>query len=574
MSLNPAAAEWKPSASAAVFVPASVAATTTPPPAADPTPEAEAEAAAAAAAAAAAEAEAAAAAEAEAAAAAAAEAEAAAAAAAKAEAAAAAEAEAAAAAAAEAAGDDANAADGGDGEAGASSSAKKAVVSERAEKHVNIVFIGHVDAGKSTISGHIMYLTGGLDQRTLDKYEREAKANSRESWKYAWAMDTTEQERDRGKTVEVGRASFSTGSKRFTILDAPGHKAYIPHMIGGASQADVGVLVVSSRKGEFETGFDRGGQTREHAMLAKTAGVKQLIVVINKMDDESVNWSKDRFMEIVKKIKPYLKGVGYSKSDLVFMPVSGLAGYNLKEPIPEGLCPWYKGPPLLTLLEQLRPPQRLMDAALRLPIADSYRDMGVVVMGKLEAGTIANGANLVLMPNQMPVEVIGLWIDEYEVEVGEPGDNLKIKLKGVDEGDVKNGFVLCEPDNLVSYVTEFEAQVMLLDITNILAPGFKCILHVHACVEEVEFAKLVSVIDRKTGDVVQTRPRFGKQGQTIIARLKTEQPICVETYADFAQLGRFMLRDEGKTIAVGVIKSLGKKKKRRKNKDAAAASSS
>lgn len=199
------------------------------------------------------------------------------------------------------------------------------------KEHINVVFIGHVDAGKSTIGGQIMSLTGMVDKRTLEKYEREAREKSRESWYLSWALDTNQEERDKGKTVEVGRAFFETECKHFTILDAPGHKSFVPNMIGGAAQADLAVLVLSARKGEFETGFDRGGQTREHAMLAKTAGVKHLVVLVNKMDDPTVNWDEGRYNECRDKIMPYLRKLGFNlQKDLTFMPVSGLVGTGLK----------------------------------------------------------------------------------------------------------------------------------------------------------------------------------------------------------------------------------------------------
>ncbi|XP_042168162.1 eukaryotic peptide chain release factor GTP-binding subunit ERF3A-like [Oncorhynchus tshawytscha] len=208
------------------------------------------------------------------------------------------------------------------------------------KEHVNVVFIGHVDAGKSTIGGQIMYLTGMVEKRTLEKYEREAKEKNRETWYLSWALDTNQEERDKGKTVEVGRAYFETEKKHFTILDAPGHKSFVPNMIGGASQADLAVLVISARKGEFETGFEKGGQTREHAMLAKTAGVKHLIILVNKMDDPTVNWSLERYEECKEKLVPFLKKVGFNpKKDIHFMPCSGLTGANLKEPVES--CTWY-----------------------------------------------------------------------------------------------------------------------------------------------------------------------------------------------------------------------------------------
>ena len=206
-----------------------------------------------------------------------------------------------------------------------------------------MIFCGHVDAGKSTIGGQIMFLTGMVDKRTLEKYEREAKEKNRESWYLSWALDTNQEEREKGKTVEVGRAFFETEHKHFVILDAPGHKGFVPNMIGGASQADIAVLVISARRGEFETGFERGGQTREHAMLVKTAGVKYLIVLINKMDDSTVNWDPTRYDEIKDKLTPYLKKCGFQPGkDMYFMPCSGFTGAFIKDPLDESICPWYR----------------------------------------------------------------------------------------------------------------------------------------------------------------------------------------------------------------------------------------
>lgn len=222
-------------------------------------------------------------------------------------------------------------------------SKKEPDVKEEGKTHVNIVFIGHVDAGKSTMGGNILYLTGMVDKRTMEKLEKEAKEAGRESWYLSWALDSTIQERAQGKTVEIGRAYFETDKRRYTILDAPGHKTYVPAMISGASQADVAILVISARKGEFETGFERGGQTREHAMLVKTTGVSKLIVVINKMDDITVEWEKARFDEITGKLTPFLKGTGFNPSkDITFIPVSGYTGGNIKDKVSKEKCPWYE----------------------------------------------------------------------------------------------------------------------------------------------------------------------------------------------------------------------------------------
>ena len=212
-----------------------------------------------------------------------------------------------------------------------------------AKEHLNIVFIGHVDAGKSTLGGNLLFLTGMVDKRTMEKYEREAKEAGRESWYLSWALDSTPQERSKGKTVEVGRAYFETDQRRYTILDAPGHKTFVPSMITGAAQADVAILVISARKGEFETGFERGGQTREHIMLVKTAGVSKVIVVINKMDDSTVNWEKFRYEEIKDKLTPFIKSAGFNpKTDVTFIPLSAYTGLNLKERIPKSVCTWFE----------------------------------------------------------------------------------------------------------------------------------------------------------------------------------------------------------------------------------------
>ena len=215
-------------------------------------------------------------------------------------------------------------------------------ISRSVKEHLNIVFIGHVDAGKSTMGGNLLYLCGMVDKRTMEKYEREAKEAGRESWYLSWALDSTPQERAKGKTVEVGRAYFETDTRRYTILDAPGHKTFVPSMISGAAQADVAILVISARKGEFETGFEKGGQTREHIMLVKTAGVSKVIVVINKMDEPTVKWEKGRFDEIVGKLTPFIKAAGFGPKDVTFIPVSAFTGANLKDPLDKQLCPWYK----------------------------------------------------------------------------------------------------------------------------------------------------------------------------------------------------------------------------------------
>ncbi|KAI8355287.1 P-loop containing nucleoside triphosphate hydrolase protein [Mortierella sp. GBAus27b] len=424
------------------------------------------------------------------------------------------------------------------------------------KEHVNVIFIGHVDAGKSTMGGRILEATGMIDKRTLEKYEKDAKDAGRESWYLSWALDTNAEERAKGKTVECGRAYFETDTRRYTILDAPGHKTYVPSMIGGAAQADCAVLVISARKGEFETGFENGGQTREHAQLAKSNGINKLVVVINKMDDPTVNWSKERFDECINKLSPFLKANGFNmKADVTFMPVSGFTGANIKARLDN--VDWYKGPSLLEYLDNLKIADRNLAAPLRMPISEKYKDMGTIVVGKIEAGSIKKGAHLLMMPNGVKVEVQSILNEiEEEVPVAAVGDNVRIRLRGIEEEDIMIGFVLCSPKHPVHSVTKFEAQLGILDHKNIICAGYTAVLHIHNAIEEITLSTMLHLIDKKTGRKSKRPPQFLKKGQQGIVMIETSGPLCVETFTDSARLGRFTLRDEGKTIAIGKITKL------------------
>jgi len=419
------------------------------------------------------------------------------------------------------------------------------------EDHLNMVFIGHVDAGKSTLGGQIMFLTGMVDKRTLDKYEREAKEKNRETWYLSWALDTNQEERDKGKTVEVGRAFFRTKTKQFTILDAPGHRSFVPNMIGGTSQADIAVLVISARRGEFETGFERGGQTREHAVLAKVSGVTHLIVLINKMDDSTVNWKEERYNECKKKLTPFLNKIGFSKN-VTFMPCSGFTGANLKEGQPKN-HPFYTGMPLIPFLDSLPTIKRDPSAPLRMPIIDRYKDMGVIVLGKLESGTVTKLQQLVLQPNRRKVKVGAILRNEVEVDMAVAGENVKLRLDGIEDDEISKGFVLCSADKLCSASAVFDAQITIIQYKSIITSGFKAIMHLHSCVEEVTIEKLICEIDRKTKEKKKLVLPCVKQDQTIIARLRTSGAVCVETFKNFPKMARLAIRDENITIAIGVV---------------------
>jgi peptide chain release factor subunit 3 len=439
-------------------------------------------------------------------------------------------------------------------------------------EHLNLVFIGHVDAGKSTLSGNILYLTDNVDKRTIERYEKEPKERNRESWFLAFIMDTNEEERAKGKTVEVGKAHFETDVKRYTILDAPGHKNYVPNMIMGASQADIGVLVISARKGEFETGFDRGGQTREHAMLAKTLGVDFLVVVVNKMDDPTVNWSKDRYDECVKKLRPFLKSCGFTiKREVKFLPISGLSGANVKDEVGKDVCPWWSKcvaegenntdkSTLLSLLDSLELKGRDPTAPLRIPVLDRYTDRGTIAMGKLESGILRPGMKVIVMPTRNEYKVDGVWANEDPVSGARPGENVLVKLNGAGTEDIRKGYVICTPPACRA-VEKIICQIAIMDMPDnmkIVTAGFQCMFHAHCCEEECTITKIFETTSPK-GQVVKGA-RFANVGMRCICMIEVERAVPVDTYDSMPFLGRFTLRTEGKTIAIGKITKLPPKK--------------
>ncbi|MGQ4892022.1 MAG: GTP-binding protein, partial [Candidatus Njordarchaeia archaeon] len=308
--------------------------------------------------------------------------------------------------------------------------------------HINLVVIGHVDHGKSTSVGHFLYLVGSVDDRVIKKYEEEAKQIGKESWKFAWVLDKLQEERKRGLTIDLGYFKFETPKYMFTIIDAPGHRDFIKNMITGASQADAAILFVSAKPNEFEAGYVRGGQTVEHAILAKTLGIDQLIVCINKMDDPAVNWSQEKYEEIKNELSRFLKSIGYNVEKVPFIPTSGLYGDNLKERSEH--MPWYKGPTLYEALDNLEPPKPMTDKPLRLPIQKIFKIKGVgtVLTGRVETGILKVGDDVVIMPPNKGGKVNSIEMHHEPLQEAIPGDNVGINIKGLGAEDVKRGDVL------------------------------------------------------------------------------------------------------------------------------------
>ncbi|XP_073431952.1 HBS1-like protein isoform X1 [Dendrobates tinctorius] len=443
---------------------------------------------------------------------------------------------------------------------GAGKSKQKINIKEELEKRqggkqlLNLVVIGHVDAGKSTLMGHLLYLLGHVNKRTMHKYEQESKKAGKASFAYAWVLDETGEERQRGVTMDVGMTKFETRTKVITLMDAPGHKDFIPNMITGAAQADVAVLVVDASRGEFEAGFEAGGQTREHALLVRSLGVTQLAVVVNKMDQ--VNWQEERFREVTSKLGHFLKQAGFKDSDVHYIPTSGLSGENLskKSEIKE-LTRWYQGPCLIDQIDSFKAPQRSIDKPFRLCASDVFKDQGsgFCVTGKIEAGYIQAGERLLVMPPNETCTVKGITLHDEAVDWAAAGDHVSLTLTGVDIIKINVGCVFCSPSEPIRASTRFRARVLIFNFDIPVTQGFPVIIHYQTVSEPATIRKLISVLHKSTGEVVKKKPKCLTKGMNAIIELQTQRPVALELYKEFKELGRFMLRYSGSSIAAGVV---------------------
>ncbi|KAL1770255.1 HBS1 isoform X1 [Sigmodon hispidus] len=419
---------------------------------------------------------------------------------------------------------------------------------------LNLVVIGHVDAGKSTLMGHMLYLLGNVNKRTMHKYEQESKKAGKASFAYAWVLDETGEERERGVTMDVGMTKFETATKVITLMDAPGHKDFIPNMITGAAQADVAVLVVDASRGEFEAGFETGGQTREHGLLVRSLGVTQLAVAVNKMDQ--VNWQQERFQEITGKLGHFLKQAGFKESDVAFIPTSGLSGENLiTRSQSSELTKWYKGPCLLEQIDSFKPPQRSIDKPFRLCVSDVFKDQGsgFCVTGKIEAGYIQTGDRLLAMPPNETCTAKGITLHDEPVDWAAAGDHVSLTLVGMDIIKINVGCIFCGPKEPIKACTRFRARILIFNIEVPITKGFPVLLHYQTVTEPAVIKRLISVLNKSTGEVTKKKPKLLTKGQNALVELQTQRPVALELYKDFKELGRFMLRYGGSTIAAGVV---------------------
>jgi len=406
----------------------------------------------------------------------------------------------------------------------------------------------------------LIHKCGGIDKRTIEKFEKEAADMGKGSFKYAWVLDKLKAERERGITIDIALWKFETKKYYFTIIDAPGHRDFIKNMITGTSQADVAILMIASPVGEFEAGFSKTGQTREHALLAFTLGVKQMIVGINKMDDKTVNWNQARYDEIKTELGKYLQKVGYSPDKIPFIPLSGWTGDNLIERSTS--LTWYKGPTMLEALDAIIPPKRPSDLPLRLPLQDVYKigGIGTVPVGRVETGIIKPGMTVMFSPAQVSTEVKSVEMHHEQMEQAEPGDNVGFNVKNVSVKDIKRGMVAGDIKNDPPLPTHsFESQVIVLEHPNRIMAGYTPVLDCHTCHIACRFHKLLAVVNKRDGKVEEENPKFIKSGQAAIVELVPSKPMCVEAFSKYAPLGRFAVRDMRKTVAVGVIKSVKRK---------------
>jgi len=437
--------------------------------------------------------------------------------------------------------------------------------------HINIVVIGHVDSGKSTTTGHLIYKCGGIDKRAIEKFEKEAQETGKGSFKYAWVMDKLKAERERGITIDIALWKFETTKYFVTIIDAPGHRDFIKNMITGTSQADCAVLIVSAAASEFEAGISKNGQTREHALLSYTLGVKQMIIGVNKIDNTEPAYSGKRFEEIKKEIGTYLKKVGYNPKSVPFVPISGWHGDNMLEPSEN--VPWYKGwsierkegnasgKTLYEAIDSILPPKRPTDKALRLPLQDVYKigGIGTVPVGRVETGTLKPGMVVTFAPVSLTTEVKSVEMHHETVLEALPGDNVGFNVKNVSIKDIRRGMVTGDSKNdPPKGAKTFLAQVIVLNHPGQIHAGYSPVLDCHTAHIACKFEELREKIDRRSGKKLEDNPKMIKSGDAAMVNLLPSKPMCVESFSEYPPLGRFAVRDMKQTVAVGVIKSVEK----------------
>ena len=441
-----------------------------------------------------------------------------------------------------------------------SSGIKHKAPEDKEKKRINVVIIGHVDAGKSTLMGHLLYKLGNVSENTLRKFKKESVEIGKSSFHFAWVMDEHEEERQRGVTMDVGVRYFETPNRHVTILDAPGHKDFIPKMITGAAQADFAILVIDSTPGGFETGFANGGQTKEHLILARSLGVEQVIVVVNKLD--SIGWSKERYDSIVAQLDDFMRQIGFQTQDgshVFYIPASGLQGENLITK--SGSISWYDGLSVVERIDKFEPKPRDIEKALRMSVSDVYKSLatGITVAGKIETGTISEGDELVIMPIREVCTVKSILRHKSPVKHGYAGDNVEIGLGSIDIEKLMVGQILCPIGNEIKVTNRFKARIATFDMKIPIIKGAHVVLHLHNIDVPAVITKLTCTLNKQL-EILEKKPKCIPKYSNAIVTIVTDNTISIEKYADFAKFGRLTARVNGETVAAGVVEKVLSKK--------------
>ena len=425
---------------------------------------------------------------------------------------------------------------------------------DKSKPHLNIVFIGHVDHGKSTTVGRLLLDSGHIEAHVIEKFEKEASDRGKAGFGFAYVMDGLKEERERGITIDVAHKEFFTPNFYWTIIDAPGHRDFVKNMITGTSQADAAVLLCAANDGV-------NAQTKEHAFLARVLGVKQLIVHVNKMDIGGVDWNQDKYTSTCEEVSALLKMAGFNPADVPMIPASSLDGDNVFNKSDK--TPWYKGPTLFEAIDAMQMPDKPLNKPLRLPIQDVYKisGIGTVPVGKIETGTLHAGKTVVFNPSQKSAEVKSIEMHHTNVPKAEPGDNVGFNVRGLAATDIRRGDVAGYTDNEPTFVRHdetFIGQIQLMDIPKAVSVGYSPVFHAHTAQVAIRFLEL---LEKTNKNGKEANPSFLKTGDACLIRFQPTKPMAIEQMDTFPELSRFAIRDMGKTVAAGVCIKIEKKKK-------------
>jgi len=424
------------------------------------------------------------------------------------------------------------------------------------KEHMNLVFIGHVDHGKSTTVGRLLFDSGNVPEQEMRKLKEKAEELGKKGFEFAFIMDNLKEERERGVTIDLAHKKFETENRYFTVIDAPGHKDFIKNMITGASQADAAVIVVAANDGV-------AAQTKEHVFLAKTLGVNQLIIAINKMDIKGVEYSESRFNEVKEEVTKLLTSVGVKAEDVPFVPIASLVGDNVVKPSEN--MDWYKGETLVKIIDKLDIPNKPVDKPLRMPIQDVYNisGIGVVPVGKIETGVMKVGAKVIAVPGRegkgVPGEVKTIEMHHEMVNEAQPGDNVGISVRGFGKKDIARGDVIGTSDAIPKVAEEFTARIMVLNHPTVITKGYTPVFHIHTAQVAGQIISIDKKIDPQSGETMEENPDFIKNGDAAIVTIKPVQPLVIDTNEELPEMSRFAMRDSGVTVAAGMCISIKEK---------------